>query len=253
VREVGLIDSYKTVTPTLALPGPGNVLTYHLHVVNSSPNPLNGVTVSDIFPWEFSTYQRDAIASSGQVSSDIVSLDWSGDVAPFSEEVVTFTVVVDPEFKGPIINTATIIHDSLLEDVEVTAVAWITDEPVLQISKQAAPDPVRVGDELQYTIRVRNLGQQASELVVRDLIPDNTTYVPSSGGTFVGGEVQWEFAVLNPGEVRELTFRVLVEGGVTIRNEDYEVFSSEGAHAAGATVVTSVRFPGSIYLPFSIR
>ena len=37
VREVGLIDSYKTVTPTWSLPGPANVLTFVLHIANSSP------------------------------------------------------------------------------------------------------------------------------------------------------------------------------------------------------------------------
>jgi hypothetical protein len=44
VKEVGLIDSYKEVTPTLVSPGTGNVLTYYLHIVNSSALPLAGVT-----------------------------------------------------------------------------------------------------------------------------------------------------------------------------------------------------------------
>ena len=42
VREVGLIDSFKTVTPTLARPGPDRLLTYTIHVVNSSPAALSG-------------------------------------------------------------------------------------------------------------------------------------------------------------------------------------------------------------------
>jgi uncharacterized repeat protein (TIGR01451 family) len=78
VKEVGLIDSFKTVTPTLVSPGPGQILTFTLHVVNSSPVPLSGVKLYDVFPWEHSTYQRDAITTSGQIISDIVSLDWEG-------------------------------------------------------------------------------------------------------------------------------------------------------------------------------
>ncbi len=40
IREVGLIDSYKTVTPAWAEPGVGTILTYTVHVVNSGPYDL---------------------------------------------------------------------------------------------------------------------------------------------------------------------------------------------------------------------
>ncbi len=87
VKEVGLIDSFKSVTPTLASPGPNNVLTYILHIVNSSELPLTGVVVSDVLPWQASTYQRNAITTSGQVISDIVSLRWTGNVGPLATEL----------------------------------------------------------------------------------------------------------------------------------------------------------------------
>ena len=54
--------------------------------------PLTGVRFHDLLPWQVSTYQRDAVASSGVLISDIVSVDWLGNVAPLSEELVTFTV-----------------------------------------------------------------------------------------------------------------------------------------------------------------
>jgi len=104
VHEVGLIASYKVVTPTVALPGPDTVLTFRVHIVNSGPDSYSGVSVYDWLPWEDSTYQRDAVATAGQIISDIVSVEWYGDVAPFSEEVITMTVLVDPEFKGAITN-----------------------------------------------------------------------------------------------------------------------------------------------------
>ena len=44
----------------------------------------------------------------GQVISDIVSLDWTGSVGPLSEELITFTVMVDDGFEGTITNTAII-------------------------------------------------------------------------------------------------------------------------------------------------
>jgi uncharacterized repeat protein (TIGR01451 family) len=214
-----------------------------VHVVNSSPSSLSGVHVYDVFPWEHSTYLRDAVASSGSLLSDIVSLDWTGSVAAYSEELITFTVLVDPYFEGLLTNTVTIDHPSLREPVQKTAVAYITDQPVLSISKTASPDPVTMGEALTYKIQVENLGQQATVVVVTDTLPANTSYVPGSataGGQLQGDNLRWTAAVLAPGEVRTFSFRVTVLGGMYVVNERYRVTCSEGASAVGEPVVTEV-------------
>ncbi len=241
VRDVGLVDSYKEVTPSYALPDVGTVLTYYLHIVNSSPFPLDNVNVYDWLPWEHTTYQRDVIASSGTVDDDIVSIDWTGDVAAESSEVLTFTVVVDPYFKGVLTNTVVIDHPSLLEPVEVTANAYITDEPVLEIFKTASPDPVEVGTDLEYRIHVSNLAQPATNLVVTDLIPEGTSYVPGSataGGQLIDDLVVWEFPILHPLETRNLAFKVRVGFLREITNAEYEITSAEGVSAQGPPVTT---------------
>ncbi len=256
VLEVGLVDSFKTVTPTVAFPGTGIVLTHTVHVVNSSPISLTGVSVFDLLPWQHSTYQRDAIASAGQLISDIVSVSWTGNVGPFSSELITLTVVVDPDYVGPITNTAVITHPSLQIPAVKKSVAYITDLPVLRIHKTAEPDPVFSGEDLMYSIRVVNLGQQATGLFVTDLLPENTTYVAGSasdGGQLVGDELHWAFPVLKVGEVRELTFRVTVEGGTEVINASYMVSSAEGVSAVGEPVVTMVKFGERVYLPVIIR
>lgn len=251
VREVGLIDSYKTVSPVWALPGEGTVLTYTLHVVNSGPYDLSGVHLSDIFPWEHGTYQRDAVASDGTLSSDIVSLVWDGNVEAYSEQLITFTVVVDDFFEGVITNTATITHTSLKQDKIVIAVAYITDKPVLFISKTATPDPVAVGSYLLYQIKVTNLGQQATMLTITDTVPANTAYVfgsASSGGLLEGDTVEWTLPVLNPGESLTVTYMVTAQGGKEIINEKYVVRCAEGVVAVGEPVVTRVKFPMKVVL-----
>ncbi len=257
VHEVGLIDSYKTVNPIWALPGTGTILTYTVHVVNSGFYDLQGVEVSDIFPWQHTTYQRDAVATSGELSSDIVSLEWKGDVAANSEQLITFTVMVDDFFEGVVTNTATISHESLREDKVVTAVAYITDKPVLFISKTASPDPVRVGGTLLYRIHVTNLGQQATLLAISDTVPAYTTYITgtaSSGGQLVGDSVQWIMPVLNPGESLDLTFQVIVRGGNEIINDHYLVKCDEGVVAFGEPVVTRVYYPmRKVLLPLAFK
>jgi uncharacterized repeat protein (TIGR01451 family) len=257
VHAAGLADSYKTVTPALALPDTGTVLTYVVHVVNSGPYDLSGVQVSDIFPWEHTTYQRDAVASEGNLSSDIVSLKWVGDVAVNSEQLITFTVVLDDYFEGVVTNTATISHESLPQDKVVKAVAYITDKPVLQITKTASPDLVTVGSSLLYKIKVTNLGQQATLLVITDTIPANTSYIlgsASSGGILVGDAVQWILPVLKPGESLTLTFQVKVLGGNEITSAGYVVRCNEGVSAYVQPVITRVNSPiRTVFLPFTLK
>lgn len=257
VVEAGLIDSFKTVEPVTVLPGPGNVLTFYLHIVNSGAIDLDGVTVYDYLPWQDTTYQRDAVASAGMVYSDIVSVSWTGSVAAFSGKVVTFTVAVDPDFQGTLTNTATISHPDLLNEVVVSAIAYVTEKPVLRISKSASPDPVTRGGELTYEIQVVNLGQQATELVITDTVPANTEYVPQSttgGGVPQGDEIYWQIAVLEPGESHTVGFRVTVSSGDEVINDRYAVRCQEGIVSAGAPVVTEVRADsGTIYLPLALR
>ena len=256
VKEVGLIDSYKEVTPTAVLPGPGNLLTYVVHIVNSSAVPLTGVQVDDTLPWQSSTYQRNAVASAGSVISDIVTVHWTGDVAAFSSQVLTFTVLVDPDFKGAITNTAVITHPSLLNAVVVQAVGYVTDHPVLFISKSASPDPVPLGSELAYTLRVVNAGQQATTLVITDVVPANTQYVAGSAtanGQLAGNQISWNIPVLKGGDSLTLGFRVKATSTNAVVNDRYAVISAEGVTAVGTPLTTTVSGGGKVYLPLVMK
>jgi uncharacterized repeat protein (TIGR01451 family) len=256
VHEVGLIDSYKEVTPTWALPATDTVLTWIVHVVNSGPIDLSGVQVNDIFPWQHSTYQRDAQVSggAGSLNDDIVSLEWIGDVAKYSEQVITFTTIVDDFYEGVLTNTATISHSSLQQPVEVTAVAYITDKPVLHISKVATPDPVEGnGGILTYKIEVTNLGQQATLLTMSDTIPANTSYIfgsGSSGAKLEDDTLKWTLPGLDQGATLNMAFQVVVNGGWRVVNDQYSVSCREGVAAYGEPVITDIyyRYP-KIFLP----
>ena len=257
VMDIGLIDSYKTVTPVLLAPGAGNVLTYVLHIVNSSPISLSGVHLYDMLPWQMSTYQRDAVATAGDLVSDIVSLTWNGAVGPFGEELITLTVVVDDGYEGPVTNTAVITHPDLLQPVEIEAVAYVTTEPVLTLSKTATPNPVPLGELLLYTLRVQNLGQQATSLVITDTLPANVTFDTAyNGGMYTAAtrQVRWTLSDLSPGEAETVQVRVVVDNGPQVINADYVVTCAEGATAVGSpqiTIVTTTRH--DIYLPLILR
>ncbi len=261
VKDVGLIDSFKVVTPAWAVPGAGNLLTYVVNIVNTSALSLTGVQMDDVLPWQVSTYQRDAVASAGAVVSDIVTLHWTGSVAPFSSQRVTFTVRVDPGYEGPVVNTAVISHTSLLAPVEVSTVGYITSKPVLSIFKEASPDPVSGGAPLEYTLHVHNTAQLATGLVITDVIPANTSYVTgtaTAGGLLVENVMRWDLSVLRPDETGDLKFRVTVQSGQEVVNDKYGAASAEGATALGLPVITKIKAgtgggPGTVYLPFIRR
>ncbi len=225
-------------------------------MVNSSPVDLIGVQVHDALPWQNSTYRRDAQASSGQIISDIVSVDWLGNVAAFSSELLTLTVLVDDGYEGALTNTAVISHSSLLDQITVSAAAYISDKPVLKISKTVAPDSI-AADELWYTLRVENLGQQATELLITDTLPANTDYIADSasgGGVLIAEQVQWELPALPAFGKQTLTFRVKVLSGRQVVNRFYGVSCAEGVSATGAPVAWS-REEGvlNVYLPLILR
>jgi hypothetical protein len=100
---------------------------------------------------------------------------------------------------------------------------------------------------------VINLGQQATNLVITDVIPANTDYVlnsASSGGLLLGDRIQWEIPVLLPGARFTFTFKVKVLGGDVIVNDQYQVTSAEEVTATGAPVSTLVYTPyKALYLP----
>jgi uncharacterized repeat protein (TIGR01451 family) len=217
------------------------------------------VTVYDVLPWEDTTYQRDAVASTGEIISDIVSFHWTGDVAAFSSEVLTFTVLVDADYFGWITNKATISHPRLAAPVEAEARAFIVaDRPILRVGKTAGRESVEVGQELTYTLHVANDGLRANEVVVVDKIPLYTRYVTGSataGGKLVGNQVQWAIPWLEPLEERTLQFRVMVEAGWSVWNRFYSVSSEEGARTIGVPVQTRITGEtiGWIYLPVVLR
>ena len=190
-------------------------------------------------------------------SASGVSLAWTGSVDAFSEETITFTVRADPGFEGALTNTAVISQPDLLQPVTVTAVAYVTDDPVLHIRKTATPDPVPAGSVLHYDVRVANLGQQATDLLITDTLPAGTTYLSGSataGGSMAGGMVQWRTPVLRAGEVRTYGFDVVVGSGRAVTNRLYGVRAAEGVSARGEPVVTLVTGgPPTLYLPVIMR
>jgi hypothetical protein len=91
--------------------------------------------------------------------------------------------------------------------------------------------------------------------VVTDTLPVNVEYVSGSAnasGELVGDQLRWEFSLLDPGETRNLTFKVHPLRGNEIINQFYGVTCAEGVSAVGPPVITQIAHT-RVYLPIIQR
>ncbi|MDH3273605.1 MAG: DUF4347 domain-containing protein, partial [Gammaproteobacteria bacterium] len=96
-------------------------------------------------------------------------------------------------------------------------VAWFS--PTITLSKSADVATAKPGDAITYTLTYGNSSVgDATNLVITDTIPANTTLVPASitgGGTESGGVITWNLGPLAAGQVnRTADFAVTVDAGV---------------------------------------
>lgn len=129
--------------------------------------------------------------------------------------------------------------------------------PDLKLTKSNSPGEdviLAPGETIDYTIRLLNDGTgNATNVTVKDLVPDYTTYVAGScnaGGVtsgtcdLIGNEVIWNFPVINAQQEVLLTFKVtantgLAVGTYTIANSA-SVTSTEITTPVNSNTVTNI-------------
>ena len=225
---VAFTDSTKTVTPTLA--SPGATLLYTIFVTNSGVAPGTNVVVTDLLPLETS-YVPGSITGLGADDSGAPTLSWSLGVVPAGTTIgpLTYQVVVDnPVTAGTffIENVASIDSDQTLPANTTKATTVLTGAPLFSGSTKTAQDldggSLLVGDTIEYRVDVINTGDMnASGVVVTDIIPADTTYVPGSI-TGLGADdsaapnLSWNIGNLAVGVPSIITFRATVNGGLPV-------------------------------------
>lgn len=113
-------------------------------------------------------------------------------------------------------NTATITDDDLVTD-QATNVVTVRARPILEVTKKNTPaTTVKPGDTISYEVCFTNTGVgSATNVVLTDVIPVNTTYVLGSatgGATYneASQTLSWKDSALAPDEEICGTFKVTV-------------------------------------------
>lgn len=159
----------------------GADLTYTITVRNDGPAPAPGVRVVDALA--FTVDFVSATPSQGSCSEVLLVVTCDLGILP-NGSAATVVLVVRPEVAGSLINVATAAPTPSDLDpdptnnvaVESTTVAGGSGSGAdLTISKSDAPDPVRPGSTLNYTITVQHVGTEAaSGVTVADILPFQT-------------------------------------------------------------------------------
>ncbi len=148
-----------------------------------------------------------------------------------------------------------------LDCIPVTVFYQIPGAPDLTVSKTASPDPVQPLQNLTYTITYGNTGgSTATNVIVSDTLPANTTFVSANPAPFsappvgFGGTVLWNVGSVPVGGGGAVTLTVQVAAnladGTQILNDTYNIRGDQNpAPTAGNPVSTTVQ--GTILLTLS--
>jgi len=155
----------------------GDEILYTLTARNNGPNDAAGVIVTDEVPE--GTAFVSAVPSQGECSEDAGTVTCDlGVLVSRLEATVELTLLA--EELGDVINTGRVTgsvvdsDDSNDTDTETTAIKVLADLLVLKDDDQ---DPVGVGENIVYSVRVKNNGPSAAaDVMVTDTLPATTEF-----------------------------------------------------------------------------
>ena len=234
--QTGLAVS-KEAAPSLVQAG--SQLTYTLHITNTTNVDLHA-TITDTLPTHITLGQT----SGGTLILPGGTITWTPVITALGGTwTETIVVTVAMGYAGILTNT---VQAATLEGASgiYTATSQVQVIPALAVTKDAAPNPVRAGSQLTYTLRVTNTGNMDLHATITDTLPDHITPV---------GVITWTATIPAPGGVWVRTVVVTVTRGYsgTLINQ-VQVTSEEGA--TGEAQVTVSAIGGyRVYLPIVLR
>ncbi|MBN1369136.1 MAG: DUF11 domain-containing protein [Dehalococcoidaceae bacterium] len=223
--------------------GPAGVFTgftraYTLTVTNTGSVALTDVIVTDHLP-PLLNYTSSNVASTvtgNQISWNLGSLNIG--------ETKSIIVILGGEKTGTAVNTATVTTNEGATSTDSLTIT-VLGAPGAHMSLIDSSDPVAVGDEFTYTIRVLNQseGNSLHNLTITGLLPGEVVFVGADGPvsyTVSGQEVRFNaIAELLPGQTKEFTITVKATGaGAAVFNAtmNWDEFGEPIVNQEGTTI-----------------
>ena len=227
-----------------ALAVAGVAISYTLEYENNGDSDATGVVITDTLPpgTTFNAGASDAICSA---SGSTVTCNL-GSVANGANGVVTIVADTDPSIVDGIAlhNEATIVGNET--DPALLNNSTSVDTPAersaeLEMTKIDSVDPVLAGENVTYTVTVKNIGPSVDDnIVMTDTLPPGVTFVSASAGcTESGGVVTCPVGTQIPGQMASFDITVETDSSLadgTILNNS----ASANGDASPVMTVTEV-------------
>ena len=195
----------------------GQELLYKVTYKNTTGTKQT-VTITDKIP-EHTTFvsaDNDGTENSGTIK-------WVKEVENGDSITVSFKVKVNDNVNGQkILNKANVVDGNNKFDTNETTNPTSTkpkkdvfDSKDDKISIDG--NEVKAGQELLYKVTYKNTTGKEQKVVIKDKIPEHTTYVKGSAsnkGVYKDGEITWTKEKVADGEIFEVTFKVKVNDDV---------------------------------------
>lgn len=198
-------ESRNNIDNTLV--SPGQKLTYTIHWVNNAVDATGKytpaeITVTDTVP---ANTTFDSADNGGTWDKTDNKVTWKFNAEPNTEGNVSFTVKVNESISGENgeINNSALVGNRTTNTTHNYLPGKTADKD--------ANTTLKVGDELTYTIKYKNLEDAAATVTVTDAVPAGTEFVwADNGGVCENGTVTWNIADVTSGTEGSVSFKVRV-------------------------------------------
>jgi len=242
---------------------PGGRISYTITTTNNGPASASNVIIRDTLP---AGAIFNGASDGGTIADGVVTFPPIPTIAPGTS--ITRTVnITAPTSGGPLVNRASNTSDTPDPNPNnnngteppAQVITTITNDPTQiadVVTTKTGPDTAAPGGTITYTITTRNNGPAvATNVIIRDIIPPETTFgTASDGGTFANGVVTFPaIPTLAPGTAVSRTVTVTAPnnaGSVVNRasntsdTPDPTPSNNDGSQPP-ARVVTTITSPGT--------
>ena len=217
------------------LVSPGQKLTYTIHWVNNAVDATGKytsaeITVTDTVP---ANTTFDSADNGGTLDKTDNKVTWKFNADPNTVGDVSFTVKVNESISGENgeINNSALVGNRTTNITHNYLPGKTADKD--------ANTTLKVGDELTYTIKYKNLEDAAATVTVTDAVPAGTEFVSAdNGGVCKNGTVTWNIADVTSGTEGSVSFKVRVTIDAVGRSIENQAQVKIGGHNPVTTTKT---------------
>ena len=203
-KEV-LDDSGNDIDNTLV--SPGQVLTYKITWV--APLAAEGAETVDV-----------VIKDTVPANTTFVLGSATDNIAPDDNGLLTWNIQGQNPGASGTVSFQVKVNDAVGDNGDITNQAFVNNKATVETTHNYLPGKtadkdanttLKVGDELTYTIKYKNLEKDAATVTVTDDVPAGTEFVSAdNGGVYANGTVTWGIADVASGTEGFVSFKVRV-------------------------------------------